>query len=185
MYYLSDDLSDTSGIAKCYAWLIPHTQARRIYFRLSVVLGIVAVLLYVSSYWFIYTLNYTHSLPGTFYVIHKNAALKNGDLIAYRWQGGATYPAGSLFIKKVVGLPGDMVRKVDQSFWVNEQYIGTAKKQSKAGVTLLPAAEGTIPSNEYFVTTSHPDSLDSRYRFLRSNGNVRQQEVIGRAYEIF
>lgn len=185
MRYLSGYISNTNRIAKFCTRLILNTQAQRIYLRLSVVLGIVAVLLYASSYWFIYTLNYTHSLPGTFYVIHKNAALKKGDLIAYRWQGGATYPPGSLFIKKLVGLPGDRVRKVDQTFWINEQYIGTAKSRSNAGVTLLAATEGTIPSNEYFVATSHPDSLDSRYRFLRHNGNVRQQEVIGRAYEIF
>lgn len=185
MRYLSNDLSNTSWISKWYAQLIPHTQARCIYFRLSVVFGIVAVLLYASSYWFIYTLNYTHSLPGTFYVIHKNAVLKKGDLIAYRWQGGATYPPGSLFIKKIVGLPGDMVRRMDQSFWVDDQYIGIAKKQSKTGVVLLPSTDGKIPDNEYFVATSHPDSLDSRYRFLRNNGNVWQQEVIGRAYEIF
>jgi conjugal transfer pilin signal peptidase TrbI len=177
--------SHTQKIAKCYGWLVLHTKVQRFYFRLVAVLSGIALLLYASSYWFTYTLNYTHSLPGTFYVIHKNAALKKGDLIAYRWQGGATYPSGTLFIKKLVGMPGDVVKRVDQSFWINGKHIGIAKEKSKTGAALLPAMDGVIAHQEYFVATSHPDSLDSRYRFLRSNGNVQQQEVIGRAYEIF
>lgn len=104
------------------------------------------------------------------------------ELIAYRWHGGATYPAGTTFIKRVAGVAGDTVKRAGSAFWVNDQYIGTAKPFSKAGVPLQPAQEGVIGAGEYFVSTPNPNSLDSRYALT---GNVKQAEVIGRAYEIF
>lgn len=136
----------------------------------------------LSTRWVEYSVNFTTSLPGTLYVIRKGEAVAKGDLIAYRWHGGASYPAGSVFIKKTVGVAGDRVRRDGRAFWVNDAYVGVAKTHSRAGLPLKPAAEGVIPAGEYFVATPNPDSLDSRYALT---GNVRQSEVIGRAYEVF
>ncbi|MCG1048712.1 MULTISPECIES: S26 family signal peptidase [Mycetohabitans] len=132
--------------------------------------------------WLVFTINLTKSLPGTFYVIHKGGSLSKGDLIAYRWHGGATYPAGTTFIKRVAGVPGDTVKRDGTAFFVNDQYIGVAQPFSKAGVPLAPAKGGPIQPGEYFVATPNPDSLDSRYALT---GNVKQVDVIGRAYEVF
>ena len=124
----------------------------------------------------------SHSLPGTLYVIHKHSNFQRGDLAAYRWHGGASYPRGTIFIKQVAGLPGDTVKRVDRAFWVNERAIGVAKPTSKAGRPLLPAAVGVIPPGNYFMATPSPDSLDSRYAV---SGNIPLTDIIGKAHEIF
>ena len=129
-----------------------------------------------------YTINMTTSLPGTLYVIHKGGSFTKGDLVAYRWQGGATYPPGAVFIKRVTGVPGDSVKRIGSTFWAGDRYIGMAKPVSKAGIPLQPANPGVIPPGSYFVSTPSPDSLDSRYAI---SGNVSESAIIGRAYAIF
>lgn len=157
-------------------------EAKRIYWTVCSGVFAVGALAAAASPWLDYTFNRTNSLPGTFYVIHKGGEAKKGGLIAYRWHGGATYPAGTTFIKRVAGVAGDTVKREGSEFWVDGQYIGTAKPFSKAGVPLQPAQDGVIAAGEYFVATPNPNSLDSRYALT---GNVRPAEVIGRAYEIF
>lgn len=137
---------------------------------------------WASTIWLTVTLNMSHSLPGTLYVIHKHSNFQRGDLAAYRWHGGASYPRGTIFIKQVAGLPGDTVKRVDRAFWVNERAIGVAKPTSKAGRPLLPAAVGVIPPGNYFMATPSPDSLDSRYAV---SGNIPLTDIIGKAHEIF
>ncbi len=141
-----------------------------------------AFLIFGSCTWFEYTINMTSSLPGTIYVVHKRGAVSKGDLVAYRWQGGATYPKDTLFIKQVSGVAGDSVKVVGKEFWVNERYIGVAKEKSLAGVPLQPADGGSIKEGEIFVSTPHKDSLDSRYKL---SGNIKTANIVGRAYEIF
>jgi len=157
-------------------------KAKRIYWTVCASVFAVGALAVAASPWFGVTFNLTESLPGTLYVTHKGGEVKNGDLIAFRWHGGATYPAGTTFIKRVAGVAGDTVKRVDGTFWVNDQYVGIAKPKSKAGVPLTPAEAGAIPQGEYFVATPSPDSLDSRYALT---GNIKQVAVIGRAYEVF
>lgn len=157
-------------------------KAKRIYWTVCAGVLAVGALAVASSPWLDYTFNLTNSLPGTFYVIHKGGGVKKGDLIAFRWHGGATYPAGTTFIKRVAGVAGDTVRKAGSEFWVDDQYIGIAKPVSKSGMPLQAAQGGVIPVGEYFVATANPNSLDSRYELT---GNIKQAEVIGRAYEIF
>ena len=128
------------------------------------------------------TENLSTSLAGHVYVHRAGNPFKKGDLVAFRWQGGATYPAGTIFIKRVVGMPGDVVKREGRAFWVGEQYIGLAKPMSRAGVPLEPAPGGVIPEGRYFVATPSPDSLDSRYALT---GNVKAIEIIGRAHEVF
>ena len=124
----------------------------------------------------------TESLPGTLYVVHKGGSVVKDDLVAFHWPGGASYPAGTTFIKRVAGVSGDRVTVVGREVWVNDQFIGIAKPQSRAGFPLSPVAGGVIGQGEYFVATPSPDSLDSRYALC---GNIKQSAVIGRAYGIF
>lgn len=126
--------------------------------------------------------NLSSSLNGHLYMYRKGDPVGRGDLVAFRWLGGATYPRGTIFIKRVAGVEGDVVKRVGNQFWVGEDYIGVAKPISKAGVALEPAADGVIGAGDIFVATPNPDSLDSRYAL---SGNIRPEQVIGRAYEIF
>lgn len=156
--------------------------ARRLYWTVCTGVFAIGLLALAISPWLSLSVNLSGSLPGTLYLIHKGAALKKGDLVAFHWQGGATYPAGTVFIKQVAGVAGDRVQRLGREYWVEGAWIGIAKPFSRAGVALQPAAAGVIGAGKYFVATPNPDSLDSRYALT---GNVRQAAVIGRAYEVF
>lgn len=142
----------------------------------------VSLLALFSTIWWTYTINLTESLPGTLYLIHKGASVTKGDLVAFKFTGGATYPAGTTFIKVVTGVPGDVVDVENEVFFVNDVYVGAAKHVSKAGVPLQASEPGVIKKNEYFVSTPSVDSLDSRYAL---NGNIKAQNILGKAYEIY
>ncbi len=157
-------------------------NVKRIYLGLCGMAFTIVVGMWISTAYCYYMVNLSHSLPGKLYVVRKGGQIKQGDLVAYRWHGGAHYPAGTTFIKQLVGMPGDAVKRRGMAVFVNDVYIGIAKQKSQAGVPLTPAAEGVIPKGEYFMATPSPDSLDSRYSL---SGNIKQSEVIGRAYEIF
>ncbi|WGS45740.1 S26 family signal peptidase [Burkholderia sp. JSH-S8] len=132
--------------------------------------------------WFDFSINLTQSLPGTLYVTLIGAPVKRGDLVAFYWRGGATYPQGVVFIKRVMGVAGDVVTVRNGAYFVNDTRIGVAKPRTRAGVPLAPARPGVIQPDSYFVATPHPDSLDSRYVLT---GNVPRSAIQGRAYEIF
>jgi conjugal transfer pilin signal peptidase TrbI len=157
---------------------------RRVFLVGAVAVGAGGIAAWVAVAGFGYGIseNMTSSLDGHIYVYRKGEPFNKGDLVAYRWHGGATYPTGTVFIKRVVGMPGDLVKRSGSEFWVGDQYIGVAKPVSRAGVPLSPATGGVIAAGEYFVATPNPDSLDSRYGLA---GNVKQFEMIGKAYEIF
>jgi conjugal transfer pilin signal peptidase TrbI len=157
---------------------------RNVYLGIAGAVGVIGVTawLAMAGYGYCITENMTTSLSGHVYLHKKGEPFQKGDLVAYRWHGGATYPAGTTFIKRVVGVPGEMVKRDGSEFWVGDRYIGRAKPRSRTGVPLTPASGGVIPEGEYFVATPSPDSLDSRYALT---GNVRQIEIIGKAYEIF
>lgn len=144
--------------------------------------GAVAAWVATAGYGYGITENMTNSLGGHIYIHKKGEAYTKGDLVAFRFRGGATYPRGETFIKRVVGVPGDVVRREGREFWVGSTYIGKAKEVSKAGVPLEASQGGVIPEGHYFVTAPSPDSLDSRYTLV---GNVKAIEVIGRAHEVF
>lgn len=157
-------------------------NAKRIYWTVCASVLTIGIAAWATTPWLDYTINLTESLPGTLYVVQKGCAVQKGNFVAYRWKGGATYPAGTTFIKIVAGVPGDMVVRQGRSFWVNDKWVGIAKTNTKAGVPVSPAVGGVIPPGEYFVSTPSLHSLDSRYSL---SGNVKQHEIIGRAYEVF
>lgn len=157
---------------------------RRVFLAVAGIVGVFCIGAWfsVAAFGYGFTESLTSSLDGHIYVHKRGEPFKKGDLVAFRWLGGATYPPGTIFIKHVVGMPGDVVNRVGDEFWVGDQYIGRAKPKSRAGVPLTPAAGGPIPAGEYFVATSSRDSLDSRYALT---GNVKSYQVLGKAYEIF
>lgn len=85
----------------------------RRFVRTVVALTVVAAVAWGLTPWYGLTFNMSTSLPGTLYFIRKGPCRPRlGDTIAFRWHGGATYPAGLTFIKHVAGLPGDVVHVV-------------------------------------------------------------------------
>jgi conjugal transfer pilin signal peptidase TrbI len=140
----------------------------------------------LATMWFSahYTLglNVTESLPGRLFLIDRGENPKRGDYVAFRWNGGGPYPAGSTFIKLLAGLPGDEVTQLDGDYFINCYPVGRAKRLSRQGIELEPGPTGTLPQGAYYVRAPHPDSLDSRYALT---GWVTQAQIIGRAHVLF
>ena len=155
---------------------------KRLWWGVACAVGAVAVLAIASLPWVSYQVNMTHSLPGHVYIVLKGSKPEKGDLVAYRWRGGATYPPGATFIKVVAGVEGDAIEVRDRSVYVGGSLLGIAKSHSKAGVPLEPVNSGVLGQGELFAATPHPDSLDSRYKL---GGPVQPGQVLGRAYALF
>jgi conjugal transfer pilin signal peptidase TrbI len=140
----------------------------------------------LASVWFSahYTLglNVTESLPGRLFLIHRGEQPKRGDYVAFHWNGGGPYPAGSTFVKVLAGVPGDEVTQLDGDYYINCYPVGRAKRQSRQGITLEPGPTGTLPQGAYYVRAPHPDSLDSRYALT---GWVKEAQIIGPAHVLF
>ena len=127
-------------------------------------------------------LNSSESLPDRVFLIHKGELPARGQYVAFRWAGGGPYAAGVTFVKVAAGVPGDTVTRVERDFFVNGDFVGTAKIQSRSGVPLGVGPTGEIPPRRYYVRAPHPDSLDSRYQLT---GWVAESQILGRAYALF
>lgn len=148
---------------------------------LPLVLWIVAAHLALGRAYLV-AFNLTESLPGTLFLIEKGTLPNRGDLVAFRWQASWPYPQGSLFVKRLVGVPGSIVSASGRDFFVDGQPVGCAKERARTGESLEIGPVGTIPDEHYYVAGAHPDSLDSRYRLT---GWVGRQQIVGKAQRIF
>ncbi|MBK9132433.1 MAG: signal peptidase I [Gammaproteobacteria bacterium] len=160
-------------------------KIRRFKRWLGLTLAIIASIWLISvacSPWIRLGINGTESLPGLFYLVWKNEVPETrGDLIAFYPPANRFYSSRMFFIKKAIGLPGDMVSRKGEDFYLNDDYIGTAKTHSHSGVLLKPGPTGVIPEGKYFVWTPHPDSYDSRYEDI---GWISKESIIGRAVRL-
>lgn len=157
---------------------------RSVFLGITSVIGGSAVLAWVAfaGYGYRFSENLTSSLNGSFYAYRAGDPWKKGDYVAFRSKGGHGYPPGATFIKVVVGVPGDVVKRAGRAFSVGDRYVGVAKTHAKNGEALEAAPGGVILDGEYFLATPNPDSFDSRYAEV---GNVKELHIIGRAREIF
>lgn len=150
-------------------------------------LALFAGALFSFSHFFTIAINASESLPqSVFLVLKQEREFKRGDYIAFVWVGERPYPRGLNFIKRVAGLPGDVVSHSGRHVFVNDRYIGRAREFGSRGamrsVRLQMGPVGMIPPGHYFVTADHPDSLDSRYA---QPGLVDETIVVGRAIPLF
>ena len=148
--------------------------------RLAYVIGMAVAIAFPTR--FALGLNATPSLPYHLYLIDKHSRPTRGELVAFRWPGGGPYPAGVTFIKRIAGIPGDIVMHVERDFFVNGIAVGTAKRYGRVIPVLELGPTGTLPPAHYYVHAPHPDSLDSRYAMT---GWISQDRIIGRAYALF
>ncbi len=126
--------------------------------------------------------NLTESLPGTIFLVERRVMPERGDLVAFTWEANWPYPRGSIFLKRLIGLPGSTVTASERELFVDGASVGRAKEKARTGETLAIGPLGTIPSGYYYVAGSHPDSLDSRYQIT---GWIAQDRIIGKAHRIF
>lgn len=133
--------------------------------------------------------NLTPSVPYKILLVHKSpplpGTLKRNELVAWRWPGGMHYGEGALFLKFVKGLPGDQVDARGargRDYYINGEYLGTAKRLSRYGDRLDANRAGVVPPGNYYLFAPHRDSLDSRYAVT---GYVPHERVVGRAYVLY
>lgn len=127
-------------------------------------------------------LNLTQSLPGIVFLVERGVMPERGDLVAFKWEANWPYPHGSIFLKRLIGLPGATVTTHGREFFVDGTSVGRAKEKARTGETLEIGPIGTIPNGYYYVAGSHPDSLDSRYQIT---GWIARERIIGKAHRIF
>lgn len=139
---------------------------------------------YTFAQFFVVGLNISESLPDYVFVTHKgDTSIVRNHYVHFRWHGGGPYEAGFGFIKIIKGVPGDVVSMDEKhNFYVNGEYVGTAKSKSKKGVPLQPGFTGVIPEHHFYAFAPHKDSLDSRYALT---GLISESDIIGRAYPVF
>ena len=146
-----------------------------------VVLWLMAADMALGRAYFV-ALNLTESLPGTIFLVEKGVMPQRGELVAFRWEANWPYPHGSIFVKKLVGLPGSVVTAKGREFFVDGNPVGRAKEKARTGESLDIGPLGKISEGRYYVAGTHPDSLDSRYLLT---GWVGQNQIVGKAYRIF
>ncbi len=137
--------------------------------------------------YFTLTINVSDSLPGSLFLVIKGAQPRQGELAAFRYQGGGPYERGVLFLKRVQGCHGAVVTATDRGdgyrdYFVDGEFVGRAKTLSKAGRPLQQGPVGVIPEGYYYMAAPNPDSLDSRYALV---GWVADNQIVGRGIKIF
>lgn len=147
----------------------------------------IAVVLVAFSGRYTLTFNTTPSLPIRVAIIEKGVfPTQVGQMVAFRSVGYGPVPKGLVVVKKVMGLPGDLVTHIaptqaaHQAVAViqhGEQVVEQPVRRLSRSFQPLPLGPaGRIPDMHYHVGGTHPDSLDSRYGFM---GWVRADQVIG------
>lgn len=126
----------------------------------------------------VYTVNMTTSLPNWLFAIKRTEYPQKGDYIAFRAMGNGYYPDDAIFIKQVLGVQGDKVKRDGLRFYINDQPAVLAKTLSSQGDPLEPGPIGIIPEGHFFVATEHKDGFDSRYALI---GWVSPDQILGRA----
>ena len=154
--------------------------SRRWFWPATVLLGTVFAIL---SHYFTFGPNLTHSLPiHAFFVIKNGKVPTRGGFVAFHPGVNRYYLPDSLFVKHLVGLPGDTVTYVGRTFYVNGKPVAVTKPFANDGQHLDPGPAGVLPACRYFVATKHPDGYDSRYADI---GWVRCDQIVGTAYAMF
>lgn len=125
-------------------------------------------------------------MPGDHVIAHgaayHTAEPRRGDIVVYR------YPDenGTVFLHRVIGLPGDRIDVRNQAVSVNEEavtepYVQHTDPSSMAGNVRDNLGSVTVPPDTYFVLgDNREESLDSRFL-----GPISKEFILGQAVSIY
>lgn len=154
---------------------------KQIRFKYCLYIFMPIIFMYIFNYFFSIAYNETPSVKHSFFFVikHQNKP-KKGDYILFNATNNKYYKKA--FLKIVGGEKGDHVTRINNSYYINDNYIGDAKEYSLSGERLEFSSTGLIPEGKYFVFTNHKDSYDSRYKEI---GWIDSSDIIGIAYPIY
>ena len=100
------------------------------------------------------------------------------EIIVFPYQ----YEAGTYYIKRIIGLPGETVQILDGSVYINgeklEEHYGN-EVMEEAGIAAEPV---TLGVDEYFVLGDNRNqSEDSRFADM---GNVKLEDIEGKVWAV-
>ncbi|HEX7959503.1 MAG TPA: signal peptidase I [Terriglobales bacterium] len=108
--------------------------------------------------------------------VYKFEAIQRGDIVVFHYP---LDPSKS-YIKRVIGVPGDHIRIVDGTVYVNDQPLTEPYVPSEY-FDIRSMVETTVPENSYFVLGDHRSmSNDSR-----DFGPVSQNYIFGKAVLVY
>lgn len=116
------------------------------------------------------------------YVFHRPC---RGDIVVFKTDGISMLPPKQIYIKRVVGLPGDHVRISDGKLFINDVQITLSNAVGAIvydppldPVRASAKNDATVPSGSYFVVGDNSsNSFDSRFWGSLPGGNI-----MGRAF---
>lgn len=126
-------------------------------------------------------INSSDSLPNWAFFVTRGARPELGDHVFFEPPSSALLAAHfgdrpQPFGKRVLGMPGEIVRRDERLVTVNHRVVGWTKPRTRTGMALEPGPVGRIPSGCYYVGTGHPDGFDSRYAAI---GFVCARRILG------
>lgn len=123
---------------------------------------------------------------GQYVLVNKTAYLfrqpERGDIIVYAYTGtnGTTVDT----IKRIIGLPGDMITYDSMNIWVNGVQLKEPYITQKINYW---ANSFKVPANNYFVVgDNRPDSTDSRApNYTTALGTIPKDNIVGKAILVY
>lgn len=115
--------------------------------------------------------------PGEFLLVNRVAYKLGdpdiGDIIVFHAPGGSELD----YIKRVIGLPGDEVRVVDGTVFVNDQPLYESYLAEEPNYT----GNWTVPTGSYFVLGDNRNNSSDSHLW----GFVPEEDLVGRALLVY
>lgn len=134
----------------------------------------------IGDYILVNKLSYGLKLPFSGTWIYKGEGPQYGDIIVFKYPKNPSVD----YIKRVVGLPGDIIEMRDKQFYRNgekvvEDYTIQTRPHYYGPLDNMPPFK--VPADEYFCMGDNRDNSEDS----RAWGTVNRDEIYGKAWRIY